>query len=254
MNLLIDIGNTFTHFGVAGKSRILFEFKVLTHSRISASEINKKLSRYERKIESAAISTVVPSKTEFWKLFVSKTYGIRPLVISGNTRLPIKIKVKNPGKLGPDRICNAVAGYYLFKKKSNVIVIDLGTATTYDVILKNGDFVGGIISPGIETSAKALHGNTDRLPMLKTRQFLFPRKVIGRNTLEAIQSGLMYTASFTVDGMIKQIEKERHCKFKIVLTGGFAKRVFRKIEHKAKLESGMVFKGSNYILQYNSMV
>ncbi len=254
MNLLIDIGNTFIHFGVAGKARILYEFKIPTHSRISASEIHKKLNRYEGKIVNAAISSVAPSKTEFWKGLVSKIYGIRPLVVSGNTRLPIKIKVKNPRKLGPDRICDAVAGYYLFKKKANVIVIDLGTATTYDVILKNGDFVGGIISPGIETSAKALHGNTGRLPMLKTRQFLFPRKVIGRNTLEAIQSGLMYAASFTVDGMIKQIEKEYHGKFKIVLTGGFAKRVFSKVGHKVKLGSSMVFKGLNYILQYNSMV
>jgi type III pantothenate kinase len=132
-----------------------------------------------------------------------------------------------------------------------VIVIDLGTATTYDVILKNGNFIGGIIAPGIETSAKALHANTGKLPLVGLKQLRFPRKVVGRNTLEAIQSGLMYSASISVDGMIRQIEKDYNSKFKIVLTGGLSKVVYHRISFKAKLEKNMVMKGLNEIIKYN---
>jgi type III pantothenate kinase len=251
VNLLIDIGNTFTHVGVCGKSRILHEFRIPTHTRIAASDILKKLNSYKKKIDNAAISSVVPSKDDFWKGFASRNFDIDALMVSGKIPLPIKIKVEQPHSLGADRICNAVAGFYLFKKKNNVVVIDLGTATTYDVILKNGDFIGGIIAPGIGTSAKALHSNTGKLPLLRSKQFTFPRKVVGRNTLEAIQSGLMYSASFSVEGMISQIEKDYHKKFKVVLTGGLSKRVYRKINFKTKLQNNMVLSGLNHILKYN---
>ncbi len=251
MNLLIDIGNTFTHVAICGRTRILHEFKFPTHTRIAEGDILKKLSRYRKKIENAAISSVVPAKDDFWENFVSKNFDKDALMVSGKIPLPIKIKVEKPHSLGADRICNAVAGYYLFKKKNNVMIIDLGTATTYDVVMKNGDFKGGVIAAGIETSAKALHSNTGKLPLLRSKQFTFPRKVVGRNTLEAIQSGLMYSASFSVDGMIHQIEKDYHKKFKVVLTGGLAKRVYRKIDFKTKLQNNMVLTGLNHILKYN---
>lgn len=254
MNLLIDIGNTMTHVAVAGKTRILSEFRVETHERHSFHLVMNKLGRYKMKIQSAAISSVVPSRDEFWQNFVIRTFGFKPLAVSGRSFLPITIRIEKARTLGADRICNAVYGYLAFKKRQNVIIIDLGTATTYDVILKNGDFMGGVISAGIETSARALHSKTGKLPLLSYSQFKFPRRVTGKNTLNAIQSGLMYSASITIDGMIKQISKDYGRKFKIVLTGGLAKTVYRKINTKAKLETNTVLKGLNYILNYNNLV
>lgn len=254
MNLLIDIGNTFTHIGIAGETHIANDFKFPTHSKIVASQVLKKLGGYKRKIKNAAITSVVPQKTAHWKEFVSKYLNVRPLILSAKVPLPLKINVKRLDSVGGDRICGAVGGYFFFKGKSNVIVVDLGTATTYNVILKNGEFEGGVISPGIETSAKALHLYTGRLPLLKARQFIFPRRVVGRSTVEAIQSGLMYAASFSIDGMIKEIEKEYRCEFKVILTGGNAARLNKRIEHNAKSEKFLVFLGLNRILQYNLMV
>jgi type III pantothenate kinase len=254
MNLLIDIGNTFTHIGLGAEKRIGYDFKFPSHEKIGGPQVLEKLKGYRSKISFAAISSVVPPKTDFWIKFISKYFGIKPLIINANISLPIKIKIKGENSIGSDRICTAVAGYFLFKRKSNVIAIDLGTATTYNVVLKNGDFLGGIISLGIETSAKALNFNTEKLPLLTPRQLLFPRRVIGRNTLEAIQSGIMYSASFSIDGMVNQIEKECRRKFKIVLTGGNCRRMYRRTTHKARLEKYLVLLGLNHILHYNIMV
>lgn len=252
MNLLIDIGNTFTHICISGKARILYDFIIPTHVKPVQEDVLKKIHKYRNKIENSAVSSVVPAKDNSWRIFIEKFFKIHPLFISNKTPLPVKIKIENPASIGADRICNAVAGYNHFKDRDNVIIIDFGTATTYDVILKNGYFTGGIIAPGIETSAASLHRNTGKLPMLTNKQFRFPGKVVGRNTLEAIQSGLMYSASITVDGMIGQIEKEYKRKFKIILTGGFAKLIYRRINHKVKLEKNMVLKGLNQIIYYNN--
>jgi len=251
MNLVIDIGNTLTHVGFFGGRGLVYEFKIPTNSRISNEKIYKKLARFSKTVQSYGISSVVPNKDGFWNRFVTKYFKHMPLFISGKVELPIKIRIKNAKTLGADRICNAVAGYNLFKGKSNVIVIGLGTANTFDVILRNGDFEGGIIAPGIETSSKALHFYTGKLPLLRQTQFIFPRKVTGRDTTQAIQSGLMYSASKAIDGMISQIEKDYHRKFNVVLTGGFAGIVHRKLSHKTKLEKNLVLKGINDILKYN---
>lgn len=251
MNLLIDIGNTATHLAIAGKTRILHDFTIPTHDALEPDYILRKAGKYINKIKYSAISSVVPSKDNSWIHFIEKRFKIRSLLVNYHTPLPIKIKIEKPVSLGADRICNAVSGFNMFKGRENVIIIDFGTATTYDVILKTGHFLGGIITPGIETSASALHSNTGKLPLLATKQLRFPGRIVGRNTLGAIQSGLMYSASITVDGMIKQISKEYGRRFKIVLTGGFAKLIYRRIEHKVKLEKNMVIKGLNQIINYN---
>lgn len=250
MNLLVDIGNTSTHIGISGSNRILFNFALATNTNYSIPEIQKKLSKYKGRIKFAAISSVVPSKDVFWKSFIQKKIKINPLIVTSKSKLPIIIRIKNPVTLGADRICNAVAGYSMFKGKSSVIVIDLGTATTYDVILKNGGFVGGIIAPGIETSAKALHSKTGKLPMLRYKEFRFPRKIVGKNTLEAIQSGIMFSASILIDGMIKQIEADYGRKFKVIMTGGLSKLIYRKVKSNIKLESNLVLKGLDQIIKH----
>jgi type III pantothenate kinase len=228
----------------------LFEVIVLTHEKPDFKHISHKLSKYSKKIIAAGISSVVPAKDKQWADFIQNKFEIKPLFVSEKLKLPVKLKVQNAKTLGADRICNAAAAYAISRGRKNVIVIDLGTATTYDVVLKNGDYVGGIISAGIVTSSKALHDYTGKLPALSSRQFVFPRKAVGRNTLEAIQSGVMFNASMMVDSMVRAIKKEYPGEFEVVITGGLAPKIHRKIETKARIEKNLVLKGLNSILQF----
>ena len=116
-------------------------------------------------------------------------------------------KTDFPLKTGSDRICLAVSGYEYYKKK-NVIVIGLGTANTFDVILKNGDFIGGLISPGLAISAKALFDLTEKLPLIENENFKIPKGIIGKNTEDAVKAGLMYSAFYAVEGIAGHIEKK----------------------------------------------
>jgi type III pantothenate kinase len=139
--------------------------------------------------------------------------------------------------VGSDRICNAAAGYKYFGRKHNVIIIDFGTATTYDIVLKSGEFIGGVIAPGIGTSAESIHTKTSKLPLIPTEKLIFPKNPAGRNTLE---------------GMVKRLEKTNKVKFKIILTGGFAPIIQERTVLKTEIRKDLVMEGINYILHYNN--
>ena len=132
-----------------------------------------------------------------------------------------------------------------------MIAVDLGTAITYDVVLNQGEYIGGVISPGIETSAKALKIFTSKLPMLKSNDFIFSRKIVGKNTIEAIKSGVVYSALVSFEGIIKGIERELKRKFKVILTGGFARLIHKETSIKTVVKPNLVLDGINYIMNFN---
>ncbi len=142
--------------------------------------------------------------------------------------------------------------YEFFRKKENVIAADFGTAVTYDVVLKNGDYIGGIISPGVETMAKSLHGFTSKLPMLKRNEMYVPRNIIGKNTIEALRSGTAFAAIASFEGIVAKIEKELKRKFKVIITGGFARKIHSKTAVKTVIRENLVLEGINCILKYNN--
>ncbi len=252
MNFAIDIGNSFTHFGLFKSNKIVKSFSFPSHEQASQQNFDEiKSFLFYKEISKIGISSVIPEKIQYWSDFIQKLINIQPLIISNKTKLPIKIKIKDSNTLGADRICNAVYGYEHFKRKENVIVIDLGTANTYDVILKNGDFIGGIISPGIETSAKAMNTNTAQLPLLTYNDFKFNDSIIGNNTKEAIQSGLVSHLLFATEGIVRSIEKELKKKFKVIISGGSARIIKDKFSIKAVYLDDAVLNGINYILNYN---
>jgi len=253
MNLTIDIGNTLTHFGLYRVAKLILKFSVPTHSKVNLKQIHSRyFARYKGKIINAAISSVAPSHTAEWAGYTKKFHKIIPLIINNKSWLPIKIKVKNSNTLGPDRIVNAAYGYLKFKSNQNVIICDLGTANTYDIVLKNGDYIGGIIAPGVSTSAIALKLNTEKLPLLNINDFRFNRSVIGKNTKEAIQSGLMNYPLYATEGIIKATEKELKRKFKVIITGGPAKIIQKKLSIKSFYVENAVLEGLNMILNYQN--
>jgi type III pantothenate kinase len=251
MNLAIDIGNSFTHFGIYRGSRLVNSFKIPTHPKSDLKTVNEKyLDKYSGKINNAGISSVVPNLTKDWINFTIKKLKIKPLIVNNKCQLPIKIKVKNSISLGADRICDAVFAYQYFKGESNVVICDFGTANTYDVVLKNGDFIGGIIAPGITTSAIALSVNTGKLPLLNINNLKFRRSVIGSDTKQAIQSGLLNYPVYATECLVRAIESELKGEFKVIVTGGPAKMIQKKLSIKTVYVKNAVLDGINMILNY----
>lgn len=240
-----------THLAVIERKKIIYIRKFPTQSQLRKNIIVNAVNRFKNRINHIGISSVVIEINKLWSRLITDNFSVKPMFINSKVLLPITLNIKSSQMLGADRICNAVAGYEYFSKKENVIAADFGTAITYDVILSNGNFIGGIISPGIETMAKSLHTHTSKLPMLKSIDMIMPKKIIGKNTVEAIKSGTFYAALASFEGIMKKIENELNCKFKIVLTGGFARHIHSSTKLKTIVRENLVLEGINHILRYN---
>ena len=171
-------------------------------------------------IKGVAISSVVPNVLAILQKMCQKYFHIKPVIVDHSLNLSIKILYKSPDSVGADRICNAVAASDKFKQA--VICIDFGTATTFDVINGKGEYLGGVISPGLETTAWALHQRAAKLPKISLE---FPPNAIGKSTDESIQSGIMLGTSKMVDGLIMEIKAELNEPVRVIATGGLAKLI-----------------------------
>jgi len=250
--LAIDIGNSFIHAALYNYGKIILNRKFPAASGYPSSLFRQVLNKIKNDKLTVGISSVVPELNNGWKKLIKKQLDTSPLFISGKVVLPVSLRVSKPEKLGADRICNAAAAYQYFKRRQNVIAVDFGTATTYDVVLNQGDYVGGVISPGIETSAKALKEFTSKLPMLRSSDFSFSGKIVGKNTIDAIKSGVVFSSVASFEGIIKRIEKELKRKFKVILTGGFAGLIHGETSIKTLIRPNLVLDGINYIMILNN--
>lgn len=193
-------------------------------------------------IKKIAISSVVPKQTKYYCEILNKIYDISPFIIS-HKNANVKLKVDDENEVGNDRICNIKAAIELTKK--NCLVIDFGTATTYDVINNNQEFIGGAIAPGIDVSANYL---IKKAALLKKTTYKFPSKIIGKNTNTNIQSGVMFGAINSIEGMIMMIQKELESELFIILTGGFSKLISSKLSYKHILKPHLTMDGIRLIL------
>ena len=234
MILVIDIGNTFIKCGVFDRKDLIDRLAIQ-----SINELSSILKKY--KLNKVIISSVVPEKSKDFINYINQKLNITIHVISyKDTNL--KLKVEEPATIGNDRICNI---YSAIKNYTGpIIIIDFGTATTYDVINSNNEFIGGIIAPGIETSIKNL---ISKAALLKDIKFKFPQSVIGKNTTTNIQSGVMYGSISQVEGLINKIELESNEKYTVLLTGGFSELLspYLNIEHIVDID--LTLKGMFYI-------
>lgn len=243
MLLAVDIGNTNVTLGVFKKSkespkikeriikpvrsepfRLATSWRLSTGHSFTSDEYGTKildLLHYatieKSEINAVAVASVVPALTPVFEELSQKIFNLKPLVIGAETKIPILNLYENPKEVGADRIVNAVAAFSKFG--GPCIVVDFGTATTFDCITKKGEYIGGLIVPGPILSAESLALHTARLPKV---QIAKPDRFIGRNTTESIQSGLYFGYIALVDGIIERLKSELGTGSKIVATGGLA--------------------------------
>lgn len=251
MLLAIDTGNTHTTFGIFSDNELKFTFRFSTKAvhdkevfsdflKLTLQSLNVSLSE----INQCGISSVVPSVDNNLQEVVKNLFNIEPFFISPSIDLPFKLLVDNPLEVGSDRICNVAVGYS--KYGGPLVIVSFGTATVYDIVASNGDFLGGVIAPGIQTSAKALYQAAEKLPEVELK---FPDKVIGTNTITNMQSGIMFSALDAFEGMIKRIKNELNSDLNIVITGGFSKLISEKTTLKVNLEFDLVLEGIKILIE-----
>ncbi len=229
MLLVVDIGNTHTVLGIyadrnseclhhwrlaSDRKKTEDEYAVLLLAMLQAEGLQ--LSQ----LQAAAISSTVPPLVDVWQKLCRKYLQVTPLVISVDTHTNLPILLDNPREIGPDRIVNSVAGRA--KYGNSLIIIDLGTATTFDCVSAAGEFLGGVIAPGLAVSADALCNSTARLPRV---EFDVPSRALATNTVQALQSGLVYGYAGLVDGLVRRLKAEMGGNVKVIVTGGLASTI-----------------------------
>jgi type III pantothenate kinase len=252
MLLVIDIGNTHVSLGVYSRSN---ESELLGHWRISSGRnrtddetwlmLNMLLKTQNLQlanITGCAISSVVPDQTPVFVRMLQQQLKIVPMVVTAQIETGLKILYHDPDSVGPDRICNSIAG--LKKHRGPLIIVDFGTATTFDVVSANSEYLGGVIAPGVESSSYVLHQYAARLPKVELR---FPDRVIGKTTEASMQSGIMFGSVELVNGIIRRINGERGYDCKIIVTGGIGTQLFEKLSGKPRLEPFLTLEGLRII-------
>ena len=224
MLLAIDIGNTSVMLGVFDGKDLRTTFRMATSvSRMPDEYAALLLSILQHQglkpsdITEAAMCSVVPPLTGTFEDLLKRYFNVTPMVVGTGIKTGVRIRMDNPREVGADRIVHAAAAHHLYG--GPVIIIDMGTATTFDTVSKEGDYIGGAIAPGINTAAEALFTRTAMLPRVKLAR---PAKVIGTNTIAAMQSGIVFGYVSLCEGMVARIQKELGEKAKVVATGGYA--------------------------------
>ncbi len=253
MNVLIgDIGNTITKICLV-KIKNLKVNKVIyiDSNKILSSKLLKKnlikIIKNKTINKVALFSSVVPKYAFIMKKILKKNFKItlRELKESSINKI-IKVNIKNKKEVGSDRIANAVGVYK--KYKTNCIVLDFGTATTFDVVTKRGVYNGGVIAPGVNLSIKSLSTSADQIPVFSIKK---QKKVIGKNTTEALYSGFYWGYSGLINNIILKIEKETKKKYKIIFTGGYADLFKTSIIRPFTIDKNITIEGIIQIFKEN---
>jgi type III pantothenate kinase len=197
-------------------------------------------------IKGVCISSVVPELSRIYKRMIEKYLSLKPMFISPDLNLGLNILYQDPHSVGADRICNSVAGKG--KYGSPLIVLDFGTATTFDCINHDGDYLGGVICPGIESAATILHRKAAKLPKIELR---FPLHVIGKNTEESMQSGIMYGSVDLIEGLLRRIKVELSGNPKVVATGGLAHTIAKRTKAIDVVDENLNLEGIYQIYKQN---
>ena len=253
MNALIgDIGNTITKICLIDTNnfkikKIIYISSKNIDSNYYLKKIIKKIIKNKNISKVALFSSVVPKYCLKLKKFLNKFYKIELREIKEKgIKTIVKINLKNKKQIGSDRIANAVGVFKIYK--CNCIVLDFGTATTFDVVTKNGIYNGGIIAPGVTLSMKSLSSFADQIPIFTIKK---QKKIIGKNTVEALRSGFYWGYSGLINNIIIKIEKETNKKYKIIFTGGYANLFKTSIIRSFKIDKNITIKGIIEIFKKN---
>ncbi len=239
--LVGDVGNTLTKLSLLNKRyRILKSYSIETSKLKIKNERDKFLKKFLMKSLNKKIlfSSVVPSVYNMIKLFFKKNKFITIEIKQLNLKKIIKFKVNNVSQVGSDRIANAIGSFYHYK--SNCLVIDFGTATTFDIVKKPGFYDGGVIAPGVNLSIKNLNQFTALLPILKLKKTV---KSYGKNTKDALNAGFLWGYQGLINNIIKKIVLSSNKSYKLILTGGYAKHFKKYTYKKSIVDENITIKG-----------
>jgi type III pantothenate kinase len=256
MLLAVDIGNSTVSMGVIKNGGIIavFKFPVDKASRLTSCKESvlqaldkKKIKKSE--IDDVIVSSVVPKVDAIFNKFASKAFKNSPFFVSSDTNLGIDIRLKNPSHIGTDRLVNACAAHFLIK--GCVIVVDFGTAITFDYVTKKGEFMGGVIAPGVDISIEALHKKTSKLPVVKPVKV---KKVIGKDTTSAIQSGIYNGYIGLIENIVSKMKSEIKDDAKVLATGGAFTIFKQSLDIIDIYDAKLTLKGLNRIFNLNRAV
>lgn len=249
MLLTIDVGNTNTVLGLFEGTELIRSWRITTHARATADEIALTFRGLIREpISGVSLCSTVPSVLRGMRTMLAEYYADLPTVIvEPGTKTGVPILTDNPREVGADRIVNTLAAFELFGGPS--VVVDFGTSTNFDVVSDKGEFLGGALAPGIEISLDALAA---RAAQLRKVELVRPRSVVGKNTVEALQSGAIYGFAGQVDGLVDHISSEVGELTAVVATGGLAPVVIDESRTITHHEPDLTLIGLRMIFERNA--
>jgi len=251
MLLAIDVGNTHTVVGVFRGATLVADWRMasLTHRTADENWLTIKSFCEDAGVSPAAItgvgiSSVVPDLTYVFAKLAKKYLRLDPVTVTGALDLGMKILYTDPSAVGADRICNAIAGFARYG--GPLIIIDFGTATTFDVISAQGEYLGGVITLGLESTAVELHRRAAKLPRIELR---FPAHTIGRDTVSSMQAGVMFGAVDALEGTVRRIREELGANARVIATGGLSTVIARHTHIIEACEPSLVLEGIRLICE-----
>jgi type III pantothenate kinase len=253
--LAADVGNTQTHIGVFKRDELIHEWRAATEGRRTADEWALMFGQFlglaglsfSSQISGVAICSVVPRATQELRDMASRYFGFPPVVVEPGVKTGIAIVTDNPREVGADRIANAVGAHHLFPDEP-VVVCDFGTAITVDAVSQKGEYLGGAIATGIDTSATALFASTAQINRV---ELIAPPGAIGKNTTASVQSGIIYGTAGLVDGLVERVIKELGGHARVLATGGFAEAMAEHCHRLDQIEPRLTLLGLRLIFERN---
>ena len=255
MLLAIDIGNTNMEFGIFDGDTLTSKFRLVTNRNTTADEVGLSTMQFfsihgynPKDVEDVIITSVVPQVMYSISHAMRKYLKKDPLIVGENLEIPIENRYDNPREVGADRLVNS---YAAFRKYSGpLIVVDFGTATTFDVVSKDGAYLGGLIYPGIKISMDALFQNTAKLPRV---ELVKPARVIGKNTVDSMQAGAIYGYTGAVANILSEINRELGQAPAVIATGGLASMIGGQGDLFPTVDSSSTLEGLRMIYEHNRL-